>query len=212
MSSVAHASFSLFLDAVNESSDSSLVFRPVLLVADGLQSRIGVTSQRFIQRRAVDAQGQSIAAGFDRIEAGTICEVDVRERSDDLAEITLHLELTSFTGGSSEPTVEGLNVDVPVICRSGVPYLVGAFDDSNGSRDHTTWLSFGESRLREDSTLSVWLRATRIAGLVDVASVERRRPAPKTDAIVIEQPRLDFTAGDAVIKDSDGVVKGLRVE
>lgn len=176
LASFSRAAFEAYLEAVDTARDSELELHPMLLVPDGKSSRVGVSSQRFVVRRNQTPEGGSVVDGFDRLEAGTIVQVSVREQTADNAEIDLSLDVTSFVTGDELPGVEGLRLEMPLVVRSGVPYLVGTFDDVDTTNEKPTWLSWGRAAIQRESKMAVWVRATRIdlSTASPGASVERR--------------------------------------
>ena len=177
-SALASATFNAFLEFVDKANDASVEFRPVLLLMDGESASIGASESRYLERRSFTDQGQAVSNGFQAIEAGTILRVELREQDDSYARLRLSLDVTAFAGsGGNGQRVQGLQLEAPILVRSGVPYLVGAFDDHDVNVSKSRALSLGRGVLDKESAMSVWVKATRVdvdEGVADVSVVGER--------------------------------------
>lgn len=199
------AAFNAYLEAVAEARDSSLAMHHVVMVPAGSKARIGTQSQRFVTRRTTTADGQTIQNGFDALEAGNILDVGVTEQTDSCSELDLSIDVTTFVDNGDEiPGIEGLRINLPLVVRSGTPYLVGAFADLERATTLATLLRFGRGETSRSSKLSVWVRATRInlADSVAATTLEEPHQNPPYDVEATGQPsELYGSDGFSILSD-----------
>lgn len=163
---VASMSLSGLLQAVDESSGSGSVIRPLVVLADGEAASVGVTVERTLPRVSVTQDGTKNVTGYDTVRAGTVADIEVREQSDQAARVRLDVELTQFVPGD-EVTVEGIELDLPLVADSGRVYLVAQMADVSHGRKDQTGLRLGRMLRSRSNTVAVFLRATRIGRVAD---------------------------------------------
>ena len=171
---VASMSLSGLLKAVDESSGSGSVIRPLVVLADGEAASVGVTAERTLPRVSVTQDGSDNVTGFDTVRAGTVAQIEVREQSDQSVRVRLNVELTQFVPGD-QLMVEGVKLDLPLVADSGRVYLVAQMADVSHGRKDQTGLRLGRMLRSRSNTVAVFLRATRIGR---VAEARDERPPP----------------------------------
>ncbi|GAB4544984.1 MAG: hypothetical protein Tsb0013_02510 [Phycisphaerales bacterium] len=170
----AIASLGAVLRAARESSTSSVIAEPLLLVRDGDTARVSSGRTDPVPLRTVSPEGTVQTERFEFIESGFSLDLSIREVQVDSAVISVLVSIDEVIGDvDGVPIRSGFELTAGGAVVSGGVYLIGSLQ-RDATSTSTTGIFQSSTRDTKDSTVvQVWARCYRIAG-----PVQRQPPAP----------------------------------
>lgn len=154
---------------MSRSSDSIRVMaQPLLTVVDGGSASHKDVESVPVPRKSTSPEGTVTTEDFERIEAGLIIRVDLRDMGARRARLQMSVELSELTGFvESAPIIVKTSYETAAIVESAGVYLLGSLQQSKERRGKTGTLGTVDVRDDRGRTWQVWARVYKVGGPVD---------------------------------------------
>ncbi|HEY4259425.1 MAG TPA: hypothetical protein VGM98_04670, partial [Schlesneria sp.] len=151
--------------ASNDQQQIRVVAQPLLMSVDGVQSSIQVGGRYPLAKSAVSGLGTVSNTGFTTVNTGLTVECQVREISELVGRMVLHVETNDIQSvtpqGAPVTKVESADVTVDVV--SGGVYLLAALEREEKTNQIATLLKLGKKSGETNRVMLIFGRAYRVA-------------------------------------------------
>jgi type II secretory pathway component GspD/PulD (secretin) len=159
------ASLNAMLQASNDQHQIRVLAQPLLMSVDGVESKIQVGGRYPIAKSAVTGLGTVSNTGFTTVNTGLTVECQVREISETVGRMVLHVETNDIESitpqGAPVTKVESADVTVDVV--SGGVYLLAALEREETSSQIAALLKLGKKWGEGKRVMLIFGRAYRVA-------------------------------------------------
>lgn len=159
---------------LSRTSDSIRVLaQPLLTVVDGGSASHKDVESVPVPKKTTSPEGTVTTEDFERIEAGLIIKVDLRDMGSRRARLQLSAEISELTGYvESAPIVVKTTYETATIVESAGVYLLGSLQQTKERRGKAGTLGTVDIRDDRSRTWQVWARVYKIGGPASVSTPE----------------------------------------
>lgn len=153
---------------MSRSTDSIRVLaQPLLTLVDGGSASHKDVESVPVPRKTTSPEGTVTTEDFDRVEAGLIIKVDLRDMGARRARLQLAAEISELTGYvETAPIVVKTTYETATIVESAGVYLLGSLQQTKERRGKAGTLGTVDVRDDRARTWQVWARVYKIGGPV----------------------------------------------